>query len=200
MNKAEFWNQSVFLALNARPGTANWMLATAEAIANGLIYLIPIVLTVLWLWGGHRHRAVALKACIVAGLGLGAGQLSGLTWPRPRHFMIGLGHTWMPHSADASFPSDHLTVFTAVGLCMVLDVESVLGLTLLATGLCVAWARIYLGVHFALDMLGAAGVAACSYLIVSPLWRRAGMAITGLAERLYRTVLARPIAAGWIRR
>jgi undecaprenyl-diphosphatase len=55
-------------------------------------------------------------------------------------------------------------------------------------------------VHFPLDMLGAVGIAACSYIIASPPWRRVGMAITVLAEGLYRSVLARPISAGWIRR
>ncbi|WP_232834718.1 undecaprenyl-diphosphatase [Rhodoferax ferrireducens] len=199
MNNAEFWNQTVFLALNARPGTAHWMLATAEAVANGLIYLIPIVLTVLWLWGGHRQRAVALKACIVAGLGLGAGQLIGLTWPHPRPFMIGLGHTWMPHAADASFPSDHLTVFAAVGLCMLLDGELVLGLALLAAGLCVAWARIFLGVHFPLDMLGAAGIAAIMYLLVTPVWHRMGGGATRLVELVYERAMAWPISRRWVR-
>ena len=188
----------VFLALNADPGAAHWLLAVAAAIANELIYLIPIVLTAMWLWGDHRQRALALKACVVAALGLGAGQLIGFTWPHPRPFMIGLGHTWMPHAADASFPSDHLTVFSAVGICMALDGESALGIALLAMGLAVAWARIYLGVHFPLDMLGAAGVAAIVYMLITPAWRRLGASATRLVEKGYARVMAWPIARGWV--
>lgn len=199
MNNAELWNQTVFLALNAGPGTAHWMLATAEVMANDLIYLIPIVLAVLWFLGDRRHCAVALKACIVAGLGLGASQLIGLTWPHPRPFMMGLGHTWMPHAADASFPSDHVTVFAAVGLCMALDGELVLGLRLLAAGLCVAWARIYLGVHFPLDMLGAAGVAAIIYMFVTPIWHRLGGGATRLVEQGDGRAMTWPISRRWVR-
>ena len=60
-------------------------------------------------------------------------------------------------------------------------------------------ARVFLGVHFPLDMAGAVAVAAIAYAIVSPLWRMAGGALIVLAERLYPTALARPIAAGWLR-
>ena len=64
----------------------------------------------------------------------------------------------------------------------------------------IAEARVFLGEHFPLDMAGAVAVAAVAYVIVSPLWRMAGDALIVLAERLYRTILARPIAAGWLRR
>jgi hypothetical protein len=60
--------------------------------------------------------------------------------------------------------------------------------------------RIFLGVHFTLDMTGAVAVAAVAYGVIVPLWRMVGEAITSVAERLYRAVLARPIASGWVRR
>jgi undecaprenyl-diphosphatase len=58
---------------------------------------------------------------------------------------------------------------------------------------------VFLGVHFPLDMAGAVGVAAAAYGVVTPLWRALGASFTGLVERLYRYLLARPIAMGWIR-
>ncbi|MEX8493621.1 phosphatase PAP2 family protein [Sphaerotilus sp.] len=61
------------------------------------------------------------------------------------------------HAPDASFPSDHGTVFSAVSLCLLLAGEWVWGLAVLMVGMGVAWARVYLGVHFPLDMLGAVG-------------------------------------------
>ena len=199
MDQVEIWNQAVFVALNARPGTAHWVLATAEAIANDLIYLVPLVLVAMWLWGDRRQRAVALEACIVSGLALGAGQLIGLLWPHPRPFMIGVGRTWMPHAPDASLPSDHMTVFSAVGLCMVLEGQTLLGLALLVTGLFVAWARVYLGVHFPLDMLAAAGVAAFIYALVTPVWWRLGDSATLLVEQVYGRAMAWPISRRWVR-
>eukprot|EP01037_Dinobryon_pediforme_P015183 gene15183-15326_t len=185
------------VSMNASVGTPSWAIHMAIIIADDLIYLIPVLLLVLWLCGHEDRRNLAIKACLVAMLGVGMNQVIGLFWQHPRPFMIGLGHAWIPHAADSSFPSDHMTVFVGVGLTLLLDGALWFGLATLIVGLSIAWARLFLGVHFPLDMLGAIGVAACSYIIISPLWQRAGAAITGFAERLYRTVLAQPISAGW---
>lgn len=200
MNEIEALNHSLFLRINGEIGTPTWVVGTAIVIGDYFVYLIPALLLVFWLWGNEARRNLAIKAFLVAMLGVGMNQIIPLFWQHPRPFMVGLGHTWIPHAADSSFPSDHLTVFAGIGLTLLFDGALWLGLATLLAGGCIAWARVFLGVHFPLDMLGAVGIAACSYLLVSPFWRRAGMAITGLAERLYRAVLARPIAAGWVRR
>ena len=75
-----------------------------------------------------------------------------------------------------------------------------LALLTLAAGLFVAWARVYLGVHFPADMLGAMGVAVLAYAGLTPVWRMTGDTVTQFAERLYRSVMAQPISRGWVRR
>jgi undecaprenyl-diphosphatase len=200
MEYIESLNRALFLAINAGAGTATWVVDSAILIANGLIYLIPVLLLVLWLWGDARRRNLALRACLVAMLGVGLNQLISLAWPHPRPFAIGLGQPWLPHAADSSFPSDHATVFASVGLTLLFGAEIGLAVVTLVVGLCVAWSRVFLGVHFPLDMLGAVGVAAFAYVVVAPTWRWVGSAATRFAERLYRAVLARPIARGWVRR
>lgn len=199
MNEIEVLNQALFLHINAGAGTPAWLIQAAVGAADYLIDLIPFLLLGLWLWGDHLHRAAAIKACAVAMLGVAANQAIGAAWPHPRPFVIGLGHAWMPHAADASFPSDHMTVFAGVGLTLLFDGAAGWAAVTLLAGLCVGWARVFLGVHFPLDMVGAIGVAAVAYAVVTPLWRRTGKPITGLAERLYRRLLAKPIAAGWTR-
>lgn len=77
--------------------------------------------------------------------------------------MIGLGHTLITHAADSSFPSDHLTLLWAVAFSFLMHLSPYLGgIALALLGLPVAWARIYLGVNFPLDMVGAALVAVLS--------------------------------------
>lgn len=204
MSQLELFNRSWFLSLNAPEGTPAWLISLATALANDLIYLIPLLLLYLWLLGLrgkglHDSRSLALKACAVTFLALGVNQIIILLWPHPRPFMIGLGHAWMDHAADSSFPSDHMTVFSAIGLTLLAGGAPILGLITLLVGLCVAWARVFLGVHFPLDMAGAFVVAAIVTLIVAPLWRAAGGPLTRLAETIYRRVLAWPIARGWLR-
>lgn len=200
MNHIEVFNRTLFLQINGGDGTPAWLIQAAIVIADDLIYLIPLLLLGMWLWGDSKHRNQAIKACLVILLALGANQMIGLVWQHPRPFMIGLGHTWIPHATDSSFPSDHVTVFAGIGLTLVFGGAFRLAAAVLTTGFAVAWARVFLGVHFPLDMLGAVAVAGVAYVVISPLWRIAGDTFTNQAAQLYRAVLARPIAFGWIRR
>jgi undecaprenyl-diphosphatase len=201
MTTLETWNQTLFLQLNANLATAAWKLSIAALMAEYLILLVPLALVALWCWGSAAQRELALKACAVTFVALGVNQLLGVVWPHPRPFVLGLGHTFIPHATDSSFPSDHATVFASIGLTMVLaNLRSIAGWVILMLGACVAWARVYLGVHFPLDMIGAVLVAAAVWLAISPIWRQAGTEWTEWISRIYRAVLARPIALGWLRR
>ncbi|HHT8903430.1 phosphatase PAP2 family protein [Burkholderia cenocepacia] len=200
MNTLEAFNQALFLMINATPATPPWLIRLATVVADDLIYLIPMLLTSVWLSGSEMQRNLAVRACVVAMVALGANQLICLAWQHPRPFMIGLGHTFIAHAPDSSFPSDHATVFAGIALTLLAGGARMLGgLTLLA-GVAVAWARIFLGVHFPLDMLGAAAVACATYVLIVPLWHRAGDAVTRVIVLTYRKLLARPIASGWLRR
>ena len=201
MTTLETLNQAVFLHLNADLSTAAWKLNIAAVMADYLIFLIPLILVTLWCWGSERQRGLALKACVVAFVALGVNQLLGIEWPHPRPFMMGLGHTFIPHASDSSFPSDHATVFAAIGLTLVFaNGCSVAGWVILMLGACVAWARVFLGVHFPLDMVGAVAVVGAVWVGISPIWRRMGGGWTEQAAGIYRAILVRPIALGWIRR
>ncbi|HXE21660.1 MAG TPA: undecaprenyl-diphosphatase [Rhodoferax sp.] len=195
----EAFNHSLFLLINApsHPGTIVLMLARLSA--KYLILLMPLTLLVGWLRGGERIRKLMLEAAISALLALLVAQIIGVVWPHPRPFMIGLGHQFLPHVADSSFPSDHLTLMWSVGFSLLLHAESrAAGALLAVLGLPVAWARIYLGVHFPLDMAGAALVAAlCAWLclrqarwIVEPVFPW----ITAVYRRLFAALIRR----GWV--
>lgn len=199
MNKIEVLNRTLFLHINGGDAPPSWLVDIAVGIAEGLIYLIPVLLVALWLWGGQERRRLAVKACLVTLLALGVNQVIGLVWWHPRPFMLGLGHAWLYHAAESSFPSDHATVFAGIGLTLLFGGATRLAGAVLATGAAVAWARVFLGVHFPLDMVGAVAVAGAAHAVVSPLWRAAGGSLVHQFERLYRVLLARPIAAGWVR-
>lgn len=200
MNKIEAFNRALFLQINGGDGTPTWLIHVAMDIADDLIYLIPLLLLGMWLWGDSTRRSQAIKASLVTLSALGANQVIGSVWMHPRPFMLGLGHAWMYHAAESSFPSDHMTVFAGIGLTLLFGGAFRLAAAVLTTGFVVAWARVFLGVHFPLDMVGAVAVAGMAYGVIAPLWRMAGNTLTDHAERLYRAVLARPIASGWVRR
>ena len=200
MEQIELLNRALFLKINASPDIASWIIGVAKVVADDFIYAIPALLVIYWLWGSEAKRSLALSACLVAMLGVGFNQLIGLGWQHPRPFMIGLGHAWVPHAADSSFPSDHMTVFIGIGISLLFGGEILAGILTLGTGLAVAWSRVFMGVHFPLDMLGATGVACLSYALVLPVWRRVGNTVTTFIEMLYRIIMASPIAKGFVRR
>ncbi|AFT84984.1 phosphatase PAP2 family protein [Paraburkholderia phenoliruptrix] len=198
MNALEALNRALFLSINATPSTPVWLINAARFIADDVIYLVPLVLAALWLAGGEHRRAAAVRVCCVVLLALGMNQLIGLGWMHPRPFMIGLGHTFIEHAPDSSFPSDHGTVLASGALTLLLAGERRYGLAMLLAGFAVAWARIFIGVHFPLDMAGAVVVACVAYAVVAPLWGMSGAALTRGLVAVYRKVLAWPIGRGWI--
>jgi undecaprenyl-diphosphatase len=200
MNTLEAFNQALFLLINGTTATPGWEISVALLIADYVIYLIPLLLAGMWLWGSEEQRRLAIRACLVAMLGVGANQLIGLVWQHPRPFMIGLGHTFLPHTPDSSFPSDHATVFAGIALTLLLGGARSLGMITMLAGVSVAWARVFLGVHFPLDMFGAAAVACVAYMPIAPAWHFAGRTVTQCAIGLYRKLLAWPIDLGWLRR
>ncbi|MFM0220029.1 phosphatase PAP2 family protein [Paraburkholderia caledonica] len=198
MNALEALNRALFLSINATPSAPVWLIDIARFIADDVIYLVPLLLVALWLAGGEDRRAAAVRVCCAVLVALGINQLIGLGWMHPRPFMIGLGHTFIEHAPDSSFPSDHVTVLASGALTLLLAGERRYGLSMLLAGLAVAWARVFVGVHFPLDMAGAVAVACVAYALVAPLWRMSGVALTRGLITVYRKLLAWPIGRGWL--
>lgn len=99
MNEIEALNHSLFLRINGGIGTPIWLVDTAIVIGDYLVYLIPALLLAFWLWGNEARRNLAIKAFLVAMLGVGMNQIIPLFWQHPRPFMVGLGHAWIPIAA-----------------------------------------------------------------------------------------------------
>jgi undecaprenyl-diphosphatase len=200
MNTLETLNRTLFLMINATASTPEWQIMVARLTADYVIYLVPLTLAALWLSGDERRRDAAVRACCVAVLALGLNQLIGSVWQHPRPFVIGIGHTFLEHAPDSSFPSDHATVLASVALTFLYCNMRRYGVLMLLSGLAVAWARLFVGVHFPLDMAGAVAVACAAFLLVMPLWALGGPATTRALIMLYRKLLAVPIDHGWLSR
>ncbi|MDX1800623.1 MAG: phosphatase PAP2 family protein [Marinobacter sp.] len=195
----ESFNQTYFLMLNASAHPDHSLVLIAKLLAEGLVWLIPLTLIGNWLSGQPARRRIAVIGAVAGLAALSLNQLIGLFWQHPRPFMIGLGHTLMPHAPDSSFPSDHLTLIWSVSLLFLAQAKTrVAGLLLTLMGIPVAWARIYLGVHFPLDMLGAllcGGLTAWAFHNVeSPLATR----LYRWAEQLYQLLCGPFIRRGWL--
>jgi undecaprenyl-diphosphatase len=196
-------NLYLFSSLNANAGLAGWRLSGALFAAERLILLVPFMLLVLWISGNSEQRQSAVRAALAIVGALAVNGLVGLLWFHPRPFMAGIGHTFMHHAPDSSFPSDHATIMFTAGLALAFSrAENArrLGTLLIPIAAVTAWSRVYLGVHYPMDMIGAVLVALCMTLLLNT---RAATtlcaALVPLMESIYRRVLAAPIARGWLR-
>jgi len=110
-----------------------------------------------------------------------------------------VGYNYLSHAPDSSFPSDHVTLLGAIGLVSVTCPGSRLsGAVVLLFAMLAAWARVYLGVHFPLDMAGTVLVATLSVVATRSLQWLPDRSLLPPLEHLYRAAFARAIAHRWV--
>ena len=197
----ESLNQRLFLMLNASASTSPWKVEFATVSADYAIYIIPVILVVLWLRGNDQTRGGLVMAILVAELALFVNQLIPIWWFHPRPFMLPIGKTFVEHAADSSFPSDHLTFI--LGVAFALGYWTRLRRTtfiIMGIGMLVAWARIFIGVHFPFDMIGSALIAAIVLVALIPANEAIQKHLTAkVAIPLYQKLFAPVIKRGWCR-
>ena len=189
-------NLHLFELLNAPPGLQGLHLLWPMVLARWAIYLVPLGMSALWLRGDDAERTELLQLLLIVATGLLIAQAVTHFWPQPRPFTLHLGTQYLAHSPDPGFPSDHVTVFWSLGVGALLSRRFALyGFPMLALGLAVGWSRVYLGVHFPYDVLGAFPVAAAATLLVALARPQLGpllMRALRTYDRVEAAVLRRP--------
>ncbi|MBO1109811.1 undecaprenyl-diphosphatase [Plesiomonas shigelloides] len=193
-------NHQLFLWLNASANPNLLLVGIAIVFAEYLIFAIPAMIFISWLNGDEHCRKTLLVVTVAVITSFLINVLIGFFWQHPRPFMIGLGHTLIPHVPDSSFPSDHLTLIWTVAFSLIAQRHyHKVGLALAISGFPVAWARIYLGVHFPFDMAGSIFVALLSSWITVRLESVYIDHLYKITLAIHRTIFSKFIKLGWVR-
>jgi undecaprenyl-diphosphatase len=167
-------DRELFELINAAAGAhAGWLLL-AQVFAVHATWMALLSLLVAWFGGDDVTRRAVARLVTGMLLAVSMALLFGILWPQPRPFDLELGHQHLDPTRDASFPSVHVTLLWSLGLGALLlrPRRTLVGGGLLLLGLVVGWSRIYLGVQFPTDVLGALPVSALGAGVVWGLRRQ----------------------------
>ena len=191
-------NYALFALLNATPASPQWAIEMAIFIAKDLILIVPLLVVTLWLWG-PAQRQMVFKLMLALTISLTVSWAIGHLYPHDRPFVAGVGYNFLHHAADDSFPSDHGTVSFTFALAFLFWHRLWSGALLMAIAAAIAWSRVYLGVHWPLDMVGGLLAGMCGCLGAALIWHTFGPALYHQLQRLYRLCFSLPIRKGWVR-
>jgi len=139
-------------AVVAGPSPKTWLLRGACITASHSCW--PLLALMAFHAGQDPTRWAELLLCLVcAGAVQWVAKRLARRWNTPRPFALGLCPNYLNHSARGGFPSAHAVVMgTIAGFCCIwMPPESLLPVLVLTAA--TAWARVYTGAHFPLDVL-----------------------------------------------
>ncbi len=187
-------NLFLFSLINASDQAPDFTIAVAGFAAQWLVYVAILVVALLWVWAVPGRRGALLASGLGLCLAMGLNLAAGLLWFHPRPFMLGIGRSLMAHVPENSFPSDHGTFIWGLAFSLIFTgTYRPVGWLLAAGGLLVAWARVYLGLHFPLDMMGSLVIALLAALMARALQPIIERRVLPPVETVYEWAL------GWLR-
>ncbi|MDY0203093.1 MAG: phosphatase PAP2 family protein [Desulfovibrio desulfuricans] len=151
----ESLNHQLFLALNAGDAASPFGIWAARILAEWPIG-IAVALALIALLTQKPHGVLAGRLILTMALAMGTAYCIRKFHYNPRPFVMGLGRMLIDHAPTSSFPSFHATfVFSLALPLLFLQGTRLFSLAIILLGLMTAWARIFAGVHYPLDMAGA---------------------------------------------
>ncbi|MEN8425792.1 undecaprenyl-diphosphatase [Acinetobacter sp. ACNIH3] len=192
-------NLYLFHLLNVPDQASIWMINYASLIAHDLVYLFLLIFAVAWLRGSREIKTGIIKAVIFTAITLSISEVLSAVLNTPRPFVMEVGRTLIEHAPTGSFPSNHMSIFSGIAFAYYFSAQRDLGRILLWTAWLVAWSRIYVGVHFPIDMLGAFLIALVVNLAGLPLWWKYENKIMSFIFSIHQFLFKPFIRMGWVK-
>ncbi len=137
------------------------------------LYLVALAVAVIYFLTqpGAIRKSMAICAVIVAPLSYLISRIAALFYYDSRPFVVGHFAPLFAHAADNGFPSDHVLLIGAAAT-IVWFYNRKLSAVLWAFALLIGSARIYAGVHHAVDIAGSIAIVLISGVIYHLIMKR----------------------------
>lgn len=147
----------------------------AVIVAEYMLYILALAMLVYWFTRNRRNRMMVIQAGLAFVLAEVIGKLAGKLYEHHQPFAE-LPHVnkLIDHAINNSFPSDHTILFFSVCVSFWL-VRKREGWMWLALACCVAISRVWVGVHYPVDIAAGALIGIISALLMYWLAPKLGM-------------------------
>jgi len=127
----------------------------------------------MFLFGNRNTKILALELAVLFLLGALVGDLSKILLPRPRPFPTIPVTLRIPNETDSSYPSGHaLIVSIGAAFCLTSFRRRFVAWLLAVEAGIVCYSRVYLGVHYPLDVAGGVSLGIAMALVGTSLLRK----------------------------
>ena len=149
----------LFRILNQVPAAAASVLTPLSRLLLPAGILVVVVLAVVYVVVRNRSVLPVVAAAVAAGVAWALAHAAKAIADRPRPYQVIADAVLRQQPAHGtSFPSSHTAVTLAVAIALVPFLPRALAAAGTGYAVLVGWSRVYLGVHYPLDVLGGAGI------------------------------------------
>ena len=178
------WDLSLFRILNEVPAAAASVLTPLSHLFLPAAIIVVVVLTLVYVAARNRSVLPVATSAVAAGAAWRPARAAKAIADRPRPYEVVADAVLRQQPAHGtSFPSSHTAVTLAVAIALVPFLARPLAATGIGYAVLVGWSRVYLGVHYPLDVLAGAGIGTAVggmiLLALGTLLRHEGQAANG---------------------
>jgi undecaprenyl-diphosphatase len=163
----EEFNLAAFLLINQYAGKNSLLDAAIIGFAEVMPYIFILIIISLWFGGCIERKKSSFNSGLSVLLGMLTSYIISLFYYHSRPFVENLGTQLVEHAPDSSFPSDHTTFIFSISVMLLFNKSTrVIGSILCFLSFISGLSRVFVGVHFPLDIFGAILVSIFSSVVV----------------------------------
>ncbi|WFA88525.1 undecaprenyl-diphosphatase [Paenibacillus amylolyticus] len=146
------WDIDMFRTINDLGKQFTFLNPAAVFVAEYMLYVLALTMLVYWFTRSSRNRMMVIQAGLAVVLAEIIGKLAGKFYEHYQPFAVLPNvNKLLNHDIDNSFPSDHTILFFSISVSFWL-VRRKGGWLWLALACCGAVSRVWVGVHYPIDI------------------------------------------------